>query len=71
MVRDNIPADAITILYQSGRKTGEYSFWKRTARNADGDIETKWYWSALGNSGIEEDVDDAKQAAIRFIRDHR
>jgi hypothetical protein len=70
-VKDNIPADAITIYYQCGSRKGTYSFWKRQIRNEDGDMDTIWYWTALGDGGKEYDVDVAKMKAMRKIRGER
>jgi hypothetical protein len=63
---DNIPADAITIFYKAGRRGAEYSFWKRYTRHCD----EIWYWSALGNCGVADDAEEAKDAAKRWIREH-
>lgn len=66
-VKDNIPSDALTVYYEAGRHSGEYSYWRRQEKVGD-DWEFKWYWSALGNCGVESTVEDAQQAAKNWIK---
>ena len=67
-VTDNVPADAITILYKAGRREAEYSIWKRYMKHGGDEI---WYWSALGNGGVAEDAEQAASRAKRWIRDRQ
>jgi hypothetical protein len=68
--QENIPSDAITVYYKAGRAEGTYSFWRRMVQ-IDGEWTPQWYWSALGNGGRADEVDEAKEAAKEWIKNRQ
>lgn len=62
IVPDNIPIDAPHILYRTSRARGNIYYWNK------GD---QWYWTALGNCGVEATQQLALEVAKRWIRDRQ
>lgn len=60
MITDSPPKDAIRVEYQANRRTGVYYTWRRGPY---------FYWSSLGNGGVEFTQVDAEDKAKRWIRE--
>ena len=61
-MNSNIPIDAFHILYRANRSKGLIFYWKK------GKV---WYWTALGNCGMEATQQLALEVAKRWIRDRQ
>lgn len=61
----NVPRDALCIDFTAdNQKRGTYYVWKKLLR---GDVQ--WFWSALGEDGVEDTAFEATQSARNWIRD--